>query len=108
MAAVDKIEEKRKPDDFIGYRNRKRHSNPPLLRCPAEISPVKAGSFLADRSNSLCSLALLLAALASLPKPVLSSISCRDKKWTNIPVIYRIPTPEGIATPVCAPVRNDR
>lgn len=38
-----------------------------LLRCPAEISPDKAGSFLADRCHSLTSLLPPPAALGSLP-----------------------------------------
>ena len=35
MAAVDKIEEKRKPDDFIGHRN----------RTPAPINPIVNDTF---------------------------------------------------------------
>ena len=39
----------------------------PLLRCPAETSPIKAGAFLTDRCHSLPSLPPPLAAVESLP-----------------------------------------
>ena len=40
-----------------------------LLRCPAETSPDKAGSFLADRCHSLASFLPPQAAVGSLPLP---------------------------------------
>ena len=43
------------------------HAQPFLLRCPAETSPVKAGSPLADRCHSLPFLFPPLAAVGSLP-----------------------------------------
>ena len=39
VAAVDKIEDKRKPEDFIGHRNRESNA----LHCDSNLQPVLAG-----------------------------------------------------------------
>ncbi len=48
-----------------------------LLRCPAETSPVEAGSFLADRGHSLTSLLPPPAALGSLPLALQNGIDVK-------------------------------